>query len=137
MSVFQKVASKAAEKGYAVAQIKGPGHTEIPGIPSLTFNLRMMLAVFEHAEKCFCGDTFVQHARAAIRKPSTVAWMVRSPKTWGYTMHTNIEPALDDNLRYQVENYALQFDQQGTGARQKIDTTNAFDFEQIIQSLEL
>ena len=37
-------------------------------------------------------DSSLQHAAAALNKPSTVVWVGTSPKIFGYDMHKNVLP---------------------------------------------
>ncbi len=53
-------------------------------------NFRALIVLISLSDKRLLMDSFGQHAAAALGKPSTVCWVVNSPKVFGYEMHTNI-----------------------------------------------
>jgi len=57
----------------------------------MTQGFREVLALTLLSSKRLLIDSFLQHACAALNLPSTVCWIVNSPKVFGYEMHDNIK----------------------------------------------
>lgn len=51
---------------------------------------RALLVLIKMSNKRLLMDSFGNHAAAALGLPSTVLWVVNSPKVFGYDIHTNI-----------------------------------------------
>jgi hypothetical protein len=75
---------------YNVVHIRREDQLKYDGAFSVTDTFRALVALISLSEKRLMMDSFAQHASATLNKPSTVLWIVNSPKVFGYDMHTNI-----------------------------------------------
>lgn len=56
-----------------------------------------LFSLLLYSEKNILIDSSLQHAAAALNKPSTVLWIGTSPKVFGYDIHTNIIADINEN----------------------------------------
>ena len=78
----------------------------------------------------------MQHAAAALRKPSTVLWNGTSPKIFGYEMHDNICTQIP--YEFKLPGSSL-FDFDFNGVEQEYpfdDDQEIFDFDKVIESID-
>lgn len=78
---------------YQVTKVNSPklnGAQHIFATPQSSLTLMELFSVLLHSRKRILIDSCIQHAAAALNKPSTVLWNGTSPKVFGYDMHTNI-----------------------------------------------
>jgi hypothetical protein len=79
----------------------------------------------------------VQHAMAALAKPSMVSWIGNSPQVFGYSIHKNII----SNFSYELENpesyldpYGLQ--SEGYQCPANYNPETLFDISNMIEAFE-
>lgn len=53
---------------------------------------KTLFAMLMFSEKRVFIDSCLQHAAAALKQPSTVAWFATQPEVFGYDIHTNFAP---------------------------------------------
>lgn len=87
--VVEKVIQEYKDK-YNVVHIKREDQPYFKDAYNVTDTFRALVVLINKSEKRLLMDSFAQHAAAALNKPSTVLWVVNSPKVFGYDMHTNI-----------------------------------------------
>jgi ADP-heptose:LPS heptosyltransferase len=75
---------------YNIVHIRREDQINYEGTFSVTDTFRALLVLISISDKRLMMDSFGQHAAAALNKPSTVLWVVNSPKVFGYDIHTNI-----------------------------------------------
>jgi hypothetical protein len=81
-------------------------------------------------------DSSLQHAAAALIKPSTVLWNGTSPVVFGYNMHDNILPEVEFKINL-PESYLFDFSFEGEeGEYPYGEEENLYDFDKIIESVE-
>jgi len=56
-----------------------------------------LFSLLLYSEKNILIDSSLQHAAAALNKPSTVLWIGTSPTVFGYDLHTNIVADIKEN----------------------------------------
>ena len=87
------------------------------------------------ADRCLFVDSSLQHAAAAMGKPSTVVWVATEPELFGYKMHDNITPPVK-LPKGTIDSFL--FDYTFTGAVHECpynDVSEMFDVNAIVQSL--
>ena len=82
-------------------------------------------------------DSSLQHAAAAMNKPSTVLWIGTDPTVFGYDIHTNIKAQLGDEEFKLPDSYLFNYSFSGVLHECPIaDQTKMFDISEIIKSLK-
>ena len=71
-----------------------------------------LFAMLAHSEKRLLIDSSLQHAAAALKLPSTVAWVATHPDIFGYTMHKNFGPK-KEYPRGTIDSYLFDYDFNG------------------------
>jgi hypothetical protein len=75
---------------YNIVHIRREDQPQYEGTFGVADTFRALLVLIQLSDKRLFMDSFGQHAAAALNKPSTVLWIVNSPKVFGYQQHTNI-----------------------------------------------
>ena len=75
---------------YNIVHIRRDDQLQYDGTFGVSDTFRSLLVLIQLSEKRLLMDSFAEHAAAALNKPSTVLWVVNSPKVFGYDLHTNI-----------------------------------------------
>lgn len=104
--------------------------------PQQSLSIMEYFSVLLHAKKRILIDSCVQHAAAALKKPSTVLWNGTSPQVFGYDIHNNIcaDVPFDFNL---PESYLFDFDFDGNEMEYPYeDDDKLYDVDKIIQSVD-
>ena len=68
-----------------------------------------LFAMLAHSEKRLLIDSSLQHAAAALKLPSTVAWVATHPDTFGYPMHKNFGTKKEYPLGT-IDSYLFDYD---------------------------
>jgi hypothetical protein len=127
----------ALKDDYFIMQIRRENQPFIPHTTTLAASFREMVAVIERSEKRLFMDSFAQHAAAAYKLPSTVCWIVNSPKVFGYDWNHNIvantytiEPDLKGSYlqKFNIVGNPMEFPYN--------NELEIFNAEQIIESLK-
>lgn len=129
------------QKDYQIFQItklnspklKGVSHVFATQQQSLT--LMELFSILLHSKKRVFIDSCMQHAAAALKKPSTVLWNGTSPKVFGYDLHDNI--CTDIPYEFKLPNsYLFDFDFNGNEVEYPFtEDTKLFNLDKIIESI--
>lgn len=97
--------------------------------------LMELFSLVLHSKKRVFIDSCLQHAAAAMKRPSTVLWNGTSPKVFGYDMHYNICTSIPYDFKL-PNSYLFDFDFNGNEVEYPF-TENAklFKIEDIIDSI--
>jgi len=128
---------KAYKDKYHIVHIKREDQTAYDFTTPVQDNFRAILVLVMLSEKRLLMDSFVEHAAAALNKPSVVLWIANSPKVFGYDMHTNIlanketrKPELKNSVlsKYNIGGDMLEFPYN--------DDSEIFDSYKIVKALK-
>lgn len=78
---------------YQITKINSPKLKDAEHIfatPQQALTNMELFSLLLHSKKRILIDSCMQHAAAAMKRPSTVLWNGTSPKVFGYDIHTNI-----------------------------------------------
>jgi hypothetical protein len=75
---------------YNIVHIRRDDQIQYEGTFGVSDTFRALVVLISLSDKRLLMDSFGEHAAAALNKPSTVLWVVNSPKVFGYDLHTNI-----------------------------------------------
>ena len=128
---------KAYKDKYHIVHIKREDQTAYDFTTPVQDNFRAILVLVMLSEKRLLMDSFVEHAAAALNKPSVVLWIANSPKVFGYDIHTNIlanketrKPNLKNSVlsKYNIGGDMLEFPYN--------DDSEIFDSYKIVKALK-
>lgn len=107
---YQQIVNKFLDK-FNFVLLKAPHQIDIQNtiVPNLT--LRETFNLMRGAAGAICMDSMVQHAMAALGKPSLVSWIGNSPDVFGYSIHKNIKSNFEfkeENFEGYIEPYSIQ-----------------------------
>ena len=115
-------------------KLKGANHIFATQQQSLT-NMELF-SLLLHSNKRILIDSSMQHAAAALNKPSTVLWNGTSPKVFGYDLHDNITTSIPYNFKL-PGSYLFDFDFNGNEVEYPFtEDQKLFDIDQIIKSVD-
>jgi len=116
--------------------IKLQGAQAIFATPEQSLSLMELFSILLHSKKRILIDSCIQHAAAAMKKPSTVLWNGTSPKVFGYDIHDNI--CTDVPYDFKLPNsYLFDFDFDGNEIEYPfVDNVKLFDIDKIIKSVD-
>lgn len=91
--VAQQIVDKLKEQ-YMIVHICYDFHPQLNGAIRFEKNVskKELFNLINFSDKRLFIDSSLQHAAAALNKPSTVVWVGTSPEIFGYGMHTNVTP---------------------------------------------
>lgn len=130
------------KKDYTIYQItkvnspklKGANHIFATAQQSLT--IMELFSVLLHSEKRILIDSCLQHAAAALKRPSTVLWNGTSPKVFGYEIHTNITTEIPYDFKL-PGSYLFDFDFNGNEIEYPFtDDQELFNVDEIIAQVD-
>jgi ADP-heptose:LPS heptosyltransferase len=89
---WECVVGKLAGSGRIVLQLGRKNDPYIRGAWSLLgmTSPQQAASIVARSNAVICGDTFLMHVAAMLKKPAVVLWGPTSPETYGYEYHTNI-----------------------------------------------
>ena len=122
---------------YHIYVIKKPKQLNFKNAESLSFNnIREAMALLCISEKRLLIDSFLQHAAAALDKPSVVCWVSTKPEKLGYNIHKNIVP-LDSANRFSHMLDSVFFEKDFVAVEHQcnIDLIKAFKKENILDAI--
>lgn len=94
-----------------------------------------LFSILLHSRKRLLIDSCMQHAAAALKKPSTVLWNGTSPKVFGYDIHDNITTDVPYDFKL-PGSYLFDFDFNGNEVEYPFtEDTKLFDIGKIIDSI--
>lgn len=79
-------------------------------------------------------DSCMQHAAAALSLNSTVLWIATSPKSFGYSLHNNIEATLPENFKL-PDSYLFDYGFHGALHECPLFDLNIFDESEVLNSI--
>lgn len=124
---------------YQVTKINSPklnNAEHIFATPQQSLTLMELFSILLHSRKRILIDSCLQHAAAALRKPSTVLWNGTSPKVFGYDMHDNINTEIPYNFKL-PGSYLFDFDFNGNETEYPFtEDQKIFDIGKIIRSVD-
>jgi hypothetical protein len=89
------------------------------------------------SDKRLLIDSSLQHAAAALNKPSVVLWIGTDPKVFGYSMHRNIKANLKDEDFKLIDSYIFDYNFNGALHECPLKTpTEMFNVDEIIDSFK-
>jgi len=91
---------------YSIVHVRREDQPTYEGTITLTDNVKGLGVIIGLSAKRLFMDSCCQHLAAAMKKPSTVCWIVNSPKVFGYELHDNIlanEFTAKGDLRFSIE----------------------------------
>lgn len=124
---------------YQVTKINSPklnNAEHIFATPQQSLTLMELFSILLHSRKRILIDSCLQHAAAALRKPSTVLWNGTSPKVFGYDIHDNINTEIPYDFKL-PGSYLFDFDFNGNETEYPFtEDQKIFDIGKIIRSVD-
>ena len=122
---------------YQIIHICYDFHTKLEGVIRYEKEVpkKQLFNMMRYADRCLFVDSSLQHAAAAMGKPSTVVWVATEPELFGWDLHQNITPPVK-LPKGTIDSYL--FDYTFTGAIHECpynDVNEMFDVNAIVQSL--
>jgi len=101
-----------------------------------SLTLMELFSLLLHSKKRILIDSCLQHAAAALKKPSTVLWNGTSPKVFGYDLHDNINTEIPYDFKL-PGSYLFDFDFNGNELEYPFaEDQKLFDMDKIIKSID-
>ena len=130
------------KKDYTIYQITKLNSTKLKGALHVFATQQQAISTMElfsvllHSKKQILIDSCLQHAAAALNKPSTVLWSGTSPRVFGYDMHTNITTKIPYEFKL-PGSYLFDFDFNGNeGEYPFTEDQEQFNVEEIIAAVD-
>jgi hypothetical protein len=129
------------QKDYHIFQITKINSPKLNGAEHIFATQQQALTLMElfsillHSKKRILIDSCMQHAAAALGKPSTVLWNGTSPRVFGYDLHDNISTEIPYDFKL-PGSYLFDFDFNGNEVEYPFENgTELFDINKIIESV--
>jgi len=135
LSLAEKIVTEMNHRGYRTIHLRRNEQPAVPGAECLALSHRQVLCAIQFSEKRLFIDSFAQHTAAAFNLPSTVVWIVNSPKVFGYQLHHNLLPTTPEEFRHHPNSYLEQYDITGRWEECPYANNSLFDPKQILDSL--
>lgn len=123
---------------YQITKLNSPklqGAQAVFATPEQSLSLMELFSILLHSKKRLFIDSCMQHAAAAMKRPSTVLWNGTSPKVFGYDIHDNISTDIPYDFKL-PDSYLFDFDFNGNEIEYPfIDEVKLFDINKIIDSI--
>lgn len=124
---------------YQITKLNSPklkGANHIFATQQQSLSLMELFSVIMHTDKRILIDSCVQHAAAAMNRPSTVLWNGTSPKVFGYDMHTNICTKIPYEFKL-PRSYLFDFDFNGNETEYPFtEDQEIFNVDEIIKATD-
>lgn len=124
---------------YQVTKVNSPkleGCSHVFATPQQSLSLMEFFSVLLHSKKRILIDSSLQHAAAALNKPSVVLWNGTSPKVFGYDLHTNITTDIPYDFKL-PSSYLFDFDFNGNEVEYPFtEQQKLFDTAKIISAVD-
>ena len=94
--VAQHIVNQLKEH-YQIIHICYDFHTKLEGVIRYDKEIpkKGLFNLLRYSDRQLFVDSSLQHAAAAMGKPSTVVWVGTQPEQFGYDMHTNFRPPVE------------------------------------------
>jgi hypothetical protein len=104
--------------------------------PEASLSLMELFSLLLNSRKRLLIDSCMQHAAAALERPSTVLWNGTSPKVFGYDLHDNISTQIPYDFKL-PGSYLFDFDFNGNDIEYPFAPEDQlFDLDQVIASID-
>jgi hypothetical protein len=104
--------------------------------PEASLSLMELFSILVYSKKRLLIDSCMQHAAAALDRPSTVLWNGTSPKVFGYDLHDNICTQIPYDFKL-PGSYLFDFDFNGNDIEYPFAPEDKlFDFDQVVASID-
>ena len=122
---------------YTILHIRRDDQLPLENTTQVSDSFRALVVLIKLSSKRLFMDSFAQHAAAALGLPSTVCWIVNSPKVFGYDIHNNIianaetsKPELKNSYfnKYNISGELIEFPY--------TSETDIFNIDDIIKSIK-
>ena len=130
------------KKDYNIYQVTKLNSTKLKGATHIFATQQQALSLMEffsillHSNKRVLIDSSLQHAAAALNRPSTVLWNGTSPKVFGYDMHTNITTKIPYEFKL-PGSYLFDFDFEGNEVEYPFtEDQELYNLDEIIASVD-
>lgn len=130
------------KKDYTIYQVTKVNSPKLKGANHVFATQQQALSIMEffsllmHSNKRILIDSSLQHAAAALNKPSTVLWNGTSPTVFGYDMHDNITTKIPYNFKL-PNSYMFDFDFNGNEVEYPFtEDQELFNLDEIIKSVD-
>ncbi len=123
-------------QGYRVIHLRRHDQPHIKSTEFISMSHRQALCAIQFSSKRLFIDSFAAHAAAAFDLPSTVVWIVNSPKVYGYKTHTDITANVPDSFRHMVDSYIAPYDITGKAEESPFDGPDYVDIQAVLESLQ-
>lgn len=124
---------------YQVTKVNSPklkGANHVFATEQQSLSIMEFFSILLHSNKRILIDSSLQHAAAALKKPSTVLWNGTSPKVFGYDIHTNIITQVPYNFKL-PGSYLFDFDFNGNEMEYPFtEDHKLFDIKEIIKAVD-
>lgn len=124
---------------YQVTKLNSPkldGAEHIYATQTQALTTMELFSIILHSKKRLFIDSCMQHAAAAMKRPSTVLWNGTSPKVFGYDIHDNICTEIPYNFNL-PGSYLFDFDFNGNELEYPFDDdVKLYDIDKIIKSID-
>lgn len=123
---------------YQITKLNSPklqGAQHVFATPEQSLSLMELFSILLHSKKRLFIDSCMQHAAAAMKRPSTVLWNGTSPKVFGYDIHDNICTDIPYDFKL-PDSYLFDFDFNGNEIEYPfVEEVKLFDINKIIDSI--
>tara|TARA_R110000824_G_scaffold60345_4_gene161387 strand:- start:6922 stop:7815 length:894 start_codon:yes stop_codon:yes gene_type:complete len=94
--IAQEVVNKLSEK-YNIIHVCYEFHPKLNNCHRFDqlIGKKALFSMVSHSDKRLFIDSSLQHAAAALKLKSTVAWVATQPSVFGYKLHDNIKPRVE------------------------------------------
>jgi hypothetical protein len=124
---------------YQVTKLNSPklvGAHHVFATQQNALTLMEYFSILLHSSKRILIDSSLQHAAAAVNKPSTVLWNGTSPSVFGYGMHTNICTSIPYDFKL-PNSYLFDFDFSGNEVEYPFtEDQELYNIDEIITSVD-
>lgn len=139
--IAQKIVDHYSNKYqiYQITKLNSPKlnkATHIFATPERSLTIMELFSILLHSDKRVLIDSCMQHAAAALKKPSTVLWNGTSPKVFGYDIHDNICTDIPYDFKL-PGSYLFDFDFNGNEIEYPFsDDVELFNLDAVIASID-
>lgn len=129
------------KKDYHIYQVTKMNSSKLVGAEHIfatqqqSMSLMELFSLLLHSRKRILIDSCMQHAAAALKRPSTVLWVGTSPAVFGYSMHDNLVTEIPYDFKL-PGSYLFDFDFNGVEVEYPfIESQKLFTMDKIIESV--
>ena len=136
-TIAQDVVNSVKGQFSKILHVRRENQPPLEGTIQVTDSLRNIFCYIALSDKVLGIDSLVQHAAAALDKPSVVCWVTNDPIVFGYNLHKNIKATGHKFFSHQIDHYLDQADWIGNNFYQcdYADLNQIFNREEIVESL--